>query len=156
MLRGKNNADARGAPVRINPAVVCELASTHKALRPSARPIVRAWSWSLLVPMMAITAGLTILLRWTEQVTGFPPRWVAIFAGVTVGTVVHQAMFQRRGRRRWADFANHAVRLGLCPACGYEIGGTPVQADGCRVCPECAHAWRSPEVPGNPEPPERA
>jgi hypothetical protein len=29
-----------------------------------------------------------------------------------------------------------------CGACGYELGGTATERDGCRVCPECGAAWR--------------
>jgi hypothetical protein len=36
------------------------------------------------------------------------------------------------------------LRLGLCPACGYEIGSLPAATDGCTVCPECGAAWRLP------------
>lgn len=28
-----------------------------------------------------------------------------------------------------------------CPACGYDLAGSPVEPDACRVCPECGAAW---------------
>ena len=36
------------------------------------------------------------------------------------------------------------VAAGMCPACGYDIASARVEADGCRVCPECGGAWRGP------------
>ena len=29
-----------------------------------------------------------------------------------------------------------------CRACGHSLSGLVVEADGCRVCPECGAAWR--------------
>ncbi len=34
------------------------------------------------------------------------------------------------------------LRVGVCPACLYEVEGVPREADGCVVCPECGAAWR--------------
>lgn len=30
----------------------------------------------------------------------------------------------------------------VCPACAYDLSGTPIASDGCRVCSECAAAWK--------------
>ena len=52
------------------------------------------------------------------------------------------------------------VRSGRCPACGYDLRGTPGSASGGKTCPECGAASASgedpgtPGTPGNPGPPE--
>lgn len=33
-----------------------------------------------------------------------------------------------------------------CASCGYSLVGVPREADGCTVCPECAAAWRVPDL----------
>ncbi|MBY0113989.1 MAG: hypothetical protein K2Y21_14325 [Phycisphaerales bacterium] len=43
-------------------------------------------------------------------------------------------------RARW-------IEVSLCPACSYDLRGTLVEQDRCRVCPECGGAWRADDVP---------
>lgn len=45
-------------------------------------------------------------------------------------------------------------RLGRrqCPACKYEIGGQPFEADENATCPECGAAWSNAETPMRPRP----
>lgn len=33
-----------------------------------------------------------------------------------------------------------------CAACGYALSGIPREDDGCTICPECAAAWRVPDL----------
>ncbi|MCA9311312.1 MAG: hypothetical protein KDA21_08915 [Phycisphaerales bacterium] len=48
----------------------------------------------------------------------------------------------RSARRLWQHFRRDCAAAGWCPACGYELRSAGVEADGCRVCPECGGAWR--------------
>jgi hypothetical protein len=43
-------------------------------------------------------------------------------------------------RRRHLDAAMRAA--GICPACGYELKGLPMESKGFTLCPECGGAWR--------------
>jgi len=49
--------------------------------------------------------------------------------------------------RRWT-WKSKAVAVctlthaGFCPNCGYIIGDTPAESDGCVPCSECGYAWR--------------
>jgi len=46
----------------------------------------------------------------------------------------------------WRVWGRKAVRAvpqsARCRACGYDLSGLKIEADGCRVCPECGGAWR--------------
>ena len=49
---------------------------------------------------------------------------------------------------------DYLFRTRCCPGCGFDLVPSPVEADGCTVCPECGAAWRLPyhddpsKVPG--------
>ena len=58
---------------------------------------------------------------------------------VIPATLLHT---QRRRARREAFARLMTLGHGLCPSCAYAMRPTPVQSDGCRVCPECGSAWR--------------
>jgi len=42
------------------------------------------------------------------------------------------------------DIDDHLFRTRCCPACGFDLVPSPVESDGCTVCPECGAAWRLP------------
>ena len=53
------------------------------------------------------------------------------------------------------------LAFGLCPGCSEDLHACVVEADGCRVCPVCAGAWRLLHAPGKdaahePDPRERS
>lgn len=43
---------------------------------------------------------------------------------------------------RFTHAARVVVAEGVCARCQYPLSECPVEADGCRVCPECGCAWR--------------
>jgi hypothetical protein len=51
----------------------------------------------------------------------------------------------RRWLARRAGLPPHVPKLvGRCLACGYDLDGLALAADGCTVCPECGAAWKLP------------
>ena len=53
--------------------------------------------------------------------------------------------------RRMAALSRGALAAGLCGACGYRIEDRHLDADGCRVCPECGGAWIANAPPPSPD-----
>ncbi|MEX2219224.1 MAG: hypothetical protein WD749_10755 [Phycisphaerales bacterium] len=56
---------------------------------------------------------------------------------VTLVPIQHVVML---GFRR--NVVERALRRETCPGCGYGLAALPLEADCCRVCPECGAAWR--------------
>lgn len=85
--------------------------------------------------VMLIRAGYVSLIRpWLNTALG-----VFIVAGALT-LVVGPLWWRSRLTRSRAAILTH----GFCPSCGYCLRGIPTEDDGCRVCPECAAAWRLP------------
>lgn len=59
-------------------------------------------------------------------------------------------MFSRIAWRSPQHAKAAMIRAGICPACGYQIGEVPVDADGCTICPECGAAWQLGDATENP------
>jgi hypothetical protein len=71
----------------------------------------------------------TLLANWTE---------VASWLGLAAVFV-----FPRRlPLRSSEELRGQLLSMGRCASCSYRLGGVAVEADGCRVCPECGGAWR--------------
>lgn len=99
-----------------------------------------------LWPTVVITAApisFSVLGSWLA--TGGDVRVIAV--GIGAGWGCSMVMSLVVYRVFWARRATRAAReacLGadVCPACGYSLRALSAEADGCRVCPECAAAWR--------------
>jgi hypothetical protein len=81
--------------------------------------------------------GIFIVAVW-----GGLPRWV-LSASVVIGVVALMLWHQRRVRRAIVPTLRLTlISEGRCASCGYDLGGSLPQEDGCTVCPECDAAWR--------------
>ncbi len=106
-------------------------------------------------PALALTPLCVSFTLWVGALI------LAVFLGPTVGSFLVPAvvlvMFMSMGlftvRTSLAGFrleneriVQTSVALGLCAACGYDLLGLQVQADGCKECPECGAAWRATRI----------
>ncbi|MGQ0627830.1 MAG: hypothetical protein ACT4PL_06990 [Phycisphaerales bacterium] len=86
-----------------------------------------------------IAAGVVLLLLprsgWAQAAEVC--KWAMVIGLVATPLAAHLC-----SRRPTAEDARPFVRAcGKCLACGYDLSGTPAQADGCVICPECGAAW---------------
>lgn len=63
---------------------------------------------------------------------------VAVNSLTSLGVLAGEA--RETLRSRW-------IEASRCPACSYHMEGVPIEADRCRVCPECGGAWKVDEAP---------
>lgn len=67
-------------------------------------------------------------------------NWYGLLVGVPVGWALAW-LFVWRLNRVGPLVCGAALAEGLCPSCGYNLHGLPVEDDRCCVCPECGSAW---------------
>jgi hypothetical protein len=92
------------------------------------------WLYILSIAGFILCVGLSIKeLReqdYSDAIAGFAMAYISIFYIPAV------RYFARKLRIR-ADAEDP-----YCLTCGYDLRGTPVAGDGCRVCSECSAAWK--------------
>jgi hypothetical protein len=80
------------------------------------------------------------VVNWT-----LPANWIQIVSRLALAAfwVLAIFVFPRRLPARHSDeLRGELLAMGRCASCSYRLGGVAVEADGCRVCPECGGAWR--------------
>lgn len=92
----------------------------------------------LLIGMLAAGAFLIVHAAMLGVATDLW-RWVASGSVLAAAAYAGAAFFHAReiGIQRRIGRAK-----GVCAACGYPMMELEIQADGCRVCPECGSAWK--------------
>lgn len=117
------------------PGWSCNLRRPWRVLGPGTSLLV-------LGVLVAYAAIVSAALAWGPIVLAIalfsPAAAFQIFALISVALAVRRAL--ERGAER---LRRDLVRTGLCASCGYDLGATPVQADGCHVCAECGSAWNA-------------
>lgn len=95
-----------------------------------------------------LLVALAAMLAFVSTIPGISGRWLSsgLVGGVLVAVVIVGRMLARRRGHTISARARAIAATGLCASCGYRIGDLPVEADGCRVCPECGAAWRPSEL----------
>lgn len=112
--------------------------------RAAVRRHMSARDWGCLWAVAAYV-GMCLVLTFRNSGNGFElSKSLGILAvALGVPAAITWSSARVRGSRR---IAAALLAEGLCPQCGYGIGGVPAEGDGCSVCPECSAAWRVPEV----------
>lgn len=67
---------------------------------------------------------------------------VALSCGLMLILFIWQGFRGSKGCRP-ARVVRELTAMGLCGACGDQLAGREVEADGCVVCPSCRAAWRT-------------
>jgi hypothetical protein len=83
---------------------------------------------------------------WVRAPAGVIPREVVIVIGINLaGALLFTIWKGYRGSRgcKPTRVVREIAAMGFCGACGESIAAAQVEADGCKVCPSCAAAWRS-------------
>jgi hypothetical protein len=140
--------DDRGRFVRLYPGgggVASDDRKVEKVVySPLDQAIFSSLSWQ---EVLCLTAPLVIGLFGALVVHWIPnlPKMIADWGK-------HAAIALSGPLWVWGYRSGQASRIrsallqhNYCPSCGYALHGLEPQADGCRVCPECASAWRTPE-----------
>lgn len=109
-----------------------------KTARAALRPLRRVGLafWALMLAMIVLGPALVFVLA------GWGARGAMMIIPATAPIVPVLALAPWLRPLGWRLHRRGLLSLGLCPACGYPITEIEPQADGCRVCPECAAAWR--------------
>jgi hypothetical protein len=123
-------------------------------LPPGTNPFVRQTVWKaarsrprrlaarILVIALVLVGSRLIIQLARGRVDPFELLGSGISVVVIALLLVLYAWFAgRRNDRRAIDAC---LSSGVCPGCGYTLAGLAVEDDGCRICPECAAAWRLP------------
>lgn len=143
--RGRTARIALLAPPR--PGARWPLASTAlRTLVALVRLLASRAGISVLI-MLALTACMVALLGLGGPFAAFlilftPVASVLILVAINSLTSLAVLVGEAREALRsgWID-------AGLCPTCAYDLRDARVEADGCRVCPECGGAWRADNSP---------
>jgi hypothetical protein len=116
---------------RLSPRMGAALHLQHRSVEQIARG---PWLYILSIAGFILCVGLSIKeLRdqdYSDAIGGF------IAALISILYIPAARYFAGKLRIR----ANAADPY--CPTCGYDLTGTPVADDGCRICSECSAAWR--------------
>lgn len=109
-------------------------ASLHVFAR-NIKPLVESpWFWACRIALFALCIGLGIKELYAREYSyALNPCVGAVLVLLSVPAVRRFVRFLRTR----ADATDP-----YCLACGYDLRGTTVADDGCRVCSECSAAWK--------------
>jgi hypothetical protein len=92
---------------------------------------------------LGLLASERFMMPMLPSIAGGP--WGALFSlasAVFGGWLGWTLTIQNIRLREWEALSAHALRLGRCPACGYDLRSTPAGDEGFTTCPECGAAWK--------------
>lgn len=113
--------------------------------------LVAFWSFAVFVwGLLLVIPGVLVLgVSWlVARASGLP--MAAVVLGVMGGLYIAWWVLRltlgkwRRTQRIRAQLSG-LLRRDCCGSCGYPLRSIEVDADGCRVCPECGGAWNTRE-----------
>lgn len=117
----------------------------HRHFGPAIAPIA---GWAMLMIAALFLIPTLIMLVMHGSVALPPGTSLKAWFWVLVGLVWIYA-----GYRLTRSFGIDAETMrqemlarARCASCGYSLAGIPREDDGCTVCPECASAWRVPDL----------
>jgi multisubunit Na+/H+ antiporter MnhF subunit len=96
--------------------------------------------WAVAFMTLAVF-GQLLVIGLLGSVSAFDILFRIVLVGALGSMVLGWWLW--RGNTRAAAAIRRCVTWGACPSCGYPLGASKVEADGCRVCSECGAAWRS-------------
>jgi hypothetical protein len=137
--------DDRGTVVRLYPdgiGVASDDRKIEKICYPTTNHLVfGSLSWQevlgLLAPLLISLSG-AILLLLVPNIPKLVTDWGSHVAIALGGPFMIWGYRAGQAQRIRSALLEH----NYCPSCGYTLDGLEPQSDGCRVCPECASAWR--------------
>jgi hypothetical protein len=115
-------------------------AANFRAGPPTRQEVLRTLGYGLMaLPLFALCAYAPVWLSSGLRL----PLWIMLLIAIPVGMVI-PLTFHFAIRRIAADrIASAYAAAGYCASCGFNLNATPAEPDGCRLCPECAAAWRT-------------
>ena len=135
--------DDHGDPVELQ-ALDPDTRQQSKHLRHLRFDGVRMWSAKNLIKGSLFALSIYALIAIIESLQGLPDWAVIVIplaAILTIVFLISREVTESDFRQR----RTHALDASLCPACWYDLAESPIEPDGCCVCPECGAAWRLPE-----------
>ncbi len=114
--------------------------------RAEMRTILRELLWPRMVLVLPLYMGALLGLSAVGAlVRGRMPDLAVAIAAIGTTAVMGLLGFLGLVRAPVASWRLIAVLLrhGRCAQCAYPLGDSRIEADGCRVCPECGAAWNA-------------
>ncbi len=123
-----------------------DLSSTVGRIHESIWNTGRIFSMRRTLPILVAIVGIFVVSLLARQyLVALPPWAPSIMVWITVFTMMRIVMVLSR-RKHAKRIVESVLRIGRCPACGYDLRAAAPESDGACVCPECGAAWKQERI----------